>query len=92
MVSNFTWGRTLGTAPLAQYNSSNTALNPWDMHADYGPNGFDVKLQYNLAFYYAPPVDKGQRGVLGHMLGGWTFSPLFTTSGACAPSTWMRRC
>jgi hypothetical protein len=28
--------------------------------------------------YYEPQIFKGQRGVLGHILGGWTFSPLFT--------------
>jgi len=83
IVSNFTWGRILGTAPLAQYNSANTALNPWNMQSQYGPNSYDIKLQYNLAVYYAPPVFKNQRGVVGHVLGGWTISPLFTAqSGA----------
>jgi hypothetical protein len=83
VVSNFTWGRVLGTAPLAQYNSSNTALDPWNMQAQYGPNSYDIKLQYNLAVYYAPPVFKDQSGVVGHLLGGWTISPLFTAqSGA----------
>lgn len=38
-VSNFTLGRALGTAPLAQANSSNTALDPWNMQANDGPNG-----------------------------------------------------
>jgi hypothetical protein len=78
VVSNFTWGRALGTAPLAQYNSANTALNPWDMQSNYGTNSFDIKLQYNVGVYYAPPVYRDQRGVLGHVLGGWTISPLFT--------------
>ncbi len=88
-ISNFTWGRALGTAPLAQANSSNTALNAWDMHSNYGPNGFDVKLQYNAAIYYAPPFYKGQHGVLGHLAGGWTISPLFTAqSGAAVCATY----
>ena len=53
------------------------------MQANYGPNGFDVKFLYNAAVYYAPPVFKGQHGVAGHLLGGWTISPLFTAqSGA----------
>ena len=89
VVSNFTWGRALGTAPLAQYNSSNTALDPWNLHANYGPNGFDVKLQYNAAVYYAPPVFKGEHGVAGHLLGGWTISPLFTAqSGGATCATY----
>ena len=82
-ISNFTWGRALGTAPLAQANSSNTSLDPWNMRANYGPNGFDVKFLYNAAIYYAPPFFKGLHGVAGHLLGGWTIAPLFTAqSGA----------
>jgi hypothetical protein len=77
-VSNFTWGRSLGTAGLAQYNSSNTTLDAWNLQANYGPQNFDIKFVYNIAMYYQPPYFKGQHGVLGHILGGWTFSPLFT--------------
>ena len=89
LISNFTWGRALGTAPLAQANSSNTALNAWDMHANYGPNGFDVKVIYNAAVYYAPKIFVGQHGILGHLLGGWTISPLFTAqSGASTCATY----
>jgi len=89
VISNFTWGRALGTAPLAQANSSNTALDAWNMQANYGANGFDIKFLYNVAVYYAPPVFKGQHGVLGHVLGGWTLSPLFTAqSGAAICSTY----
>ena len=88
-ISNFTWGRALGTAPLAQANSSNTALNAWDMHANYGPNGFDVKFQYNLAVYYAPKIFTRQHGILGHLAGGWTIAPLFTAqSGAAICATY----
>ncbi len=88
-ISNFTWGRALGTAPLAQANSSNTALNAWDMHANYGANGFDVKFQYNAAVYYAPKIYAGQHGIAGHVLGGWTVSPLFTAqSGAAICATY----
>ena len=83
-VSNFTWGRALGTAPLAQANSSNTALDAWNMQANYGPNAFDYKFVYNTAVYYAPPVFKGQHGAMGHLLGGWTISPLFTAQSGAA--------
>ena len=27
---------------------------------------------------YQPPIYKSQKGILGHLLGGWTISPLFT--------------
>jgi hypothetical protein len=77
-ISNFTWGRAMGTGTIAQYNSAYTVQNPFDLHAGYGANSFDIKFLYNLSMYYIPPVFKGQHGVLGHILGGWTFSPLFT--------------
>ena len=77
-ISNFTWGRSLGTSQLAQYNSSSTPLDIFNLHDSYGSQNFDIKFIYNLSMYYQPPVFRGQHGVLGHILGGWTFSPLFT--------------
>ena len=77
-ISNFTWGRALGTGDIAQSTSSSTTLDPWNMQASYGPQPFDIKFLYNLAMYYQPPFFRGQRGFIGHILGGWTIAPLFT--------------
>jgi hypothetical protein len=77
-ISNFTWGRALGTSTVPQTGSGYTALTPFDLGANYGAQFFDVKFLYNLSMYYQPPVFRGQRGVLGKALGGWTISPLFT--------------
>jgi len=77
-ISNFTWGRSLGTSQLAQYNSASTPLSIFDLQSSYGPQNFDYKFLYNLSMYYQPPFFRGQHGVLGHILGGWTISPLFT--------------
>ena len=77
-LSNFTWGRALGTGTLAQYNSSNTALDVWNMQANYGIQNYDIKFLYNVAMFYQPQVFKSQKGVLGRLLGGWTISPIFT--------------
>jgi hypothetical protein len=77
-ISNFTWGRALGTAALAQYNSSNTALDPYNMQANYGPQNFDVKFVYNTAMYWQTPWFRGQKGILGKLLGGWNIANIFT--------------
>jgi hypothetical protein len=77
-VSNFTWGRALGTGQQIQATSSATPLTPFNIGANYGPQGYDIKFIYNLSMYYAAPFFRGQHGLLGHVLGGWTFSPLFT--------------
>ncbi|HKE22077.1 MAG TPA: carboxypeptidase-like regulatory domain-containing protein [Bryobacteraceae bacterium] len=83
VVSNFTYGRALGTGVVSQSSSAYTAENMFDLHASYGPNSFDYKFVYNIAMYYQPSGYRSQRGVVGHLLGGWTFSPLFTAqSGA----------
>jgi len=77
-TSNFTWGRALGTGTEVQASSSFTALNPFNYAANYGVQPYDIKFIYNLNMYYEVPFYKGQHGVLGHIAGGWTISPLFT--------------
>ncbi len=83
MTSNFTWSRALGTAAQTQASSSFTALDAFDLHAGYGPNSFDTPLIFNVSGYYRPDFYKTQKGVIGHVLGGWTLAPLFfAQSGA----------
>jgi hypothetical protein len=81
--SNFTYGRALGTATAVQATSSSTPTSAFDLGTNYGPQSFDYKFIYNFSMYYEPPVFRGQHGIVGHLLGGWKFSPLFTAiSGA----------
>ncbi|MBS1857876.1 MAG: carboxypeptidase regulatory-like domain-containing protein [Acidobacteria bacterium] len=81
--SNFTWGRALGTGNQSQATSSYTVVDPWDLHSMYGPQFFDYKFLYNLSILWEDPFYKSQRGLVGHLLGGWRIAPLFTVrSGA----------
>jgi hypothetical protein len=83
LTSNFTWSRALGTAAQTQASSSFTSLNAFDLHAGYGPNSFDTPLIFNVSGYYRPDFYKTQKGIIGHVLGGWTLAPLFfAQSGA----------
>jgi hypothetical protein len=77
LQSNLTWSRALGTAQSYQATSSNTALNPWNMQANYGPQVYDVPIVYNLIGYIQDPFFK-KHDLLGFFFGGWVFSPLFT--------------
>ena len=77
-TSNFTWSRSLGTAGTSQTASGTTALDAYDIAANYGPQLFDVRFVYNVSMYWQPPVFKGSHGIAGKLLGGWTISPLFT--------------
>jgi hypothetical protein len=76
-TSNLTFSRTLGTGQVTQAGTA-SILDQWNIQAMYGPQAFDIKWVYNLVTYYRPPVFKSQQGVLGHVLGGWSFAPLFT--------------
>ncbi len=76
--SNFTWGRSLGTQSTVQATSEFTVPDPWDLHNGYGPQPFDIRFLYNLTMLYQPAWFKGQHDWKGHLLGGWSFAPLFT--------------
>jgi len=76
--SNFTWGRALGTGNSSQATSSYSVLDPWNIHANYGPQFFDYKFIYNMTMLWQTPWFKGQHGVVGHLLGGWSIAPIFT--------------
>lgn len=78
MVSNLTWSKTLGTQAVAQSTSSFTPVDPYNLHNQYGPQPFDIRLIYNTYMVWSPSWFKGQRGILGHLLGGWKISPIFT--------------
>jgi hypothetical protein len=84
--SNFTWGRALGTGNQVQATSAYTVTDPWNMHAMYGPQYFDYKFTYNFTMVYQPKFFRAQKGVAGHLLGGWIIAPILTAhSGAPLP-------
>jgi hypothetical protein len=78
MQSNFTWSKALGTGALVQATSAYTPNDPFDLNNMYGPQFFDRKFVYNTFLVYNPPFYTGQAGVKGRLLGGWSFSPIFT--------------
>ncbi|HKF23981.1 MAG TPA: carboxypeptidase regulatory-like domain-containing protein, partial [Candidatus Angelobacter sp.] len=78
LVSNLTWSKTLGTQAVAQSTSSFTPVDAFNLHNQYGPQPFDIRLIYNTYMVWEPSWFKSQKGILGHMLGGWKFSPIFT--------------
>ncbi len=84
--SNFTWSKALSTQAVVQATSEDTAVDPFSLRTGYGLAGFDRKFVYNLFFVYQPPIFKGQQGIVGHLLGGWTFAPIFT-AGTGLPVT-----
>jgi hypothetical protein len=78
MHTNFTWGRALGTGNQSQATSEYTVLDPWNVHSMYGPQFFDYKFNFNLTMLWQSPFYRTQKGIIGHLLGGWSIAPLFT--------------
>lgn len=81
MQSNFTWSKALGTGSVVQATSADTAADPFNLDVMYGRQAFDRRFVYTMFVVYQPPFFKGQSGALGHVLGGWTFAPLFAAGG-----------
>ncbi len=57
---------------------------PFNLNNMYGRQLFDRKFNFNTFMVYSPPFYKGQQGLIGRVLGGWTFSPVLT-AGSGAP-------
>ena len=86
MQSNFTWSKALGTGAAVQATSEGTPPDPFNLRTGYGYQAFDRRFVYNLFFVYQPNFYKSQSGFLGHVAGGWTIAPVFTT-GSGLPIT-----
>jgi hypothetical protein len=86
MQSNFTWSKALGTGAVVQATSTDTAPDPFNLRNGYGYQAFDRRFVYNFFTVYQPHLYKSQSGWQGHLLGGWTFAPVFT-AGSGLPIT-----
>jgi len=78
LQQNFTFSKALGTVNVVQASSEFTTVNPYNIGAGYGLQPYDRKFVDNVLLVYQPPFFKGQHGVVGRLLGGWSFAPIFT--------------
>ena len=86
MQNNFTWSRNLGTGGVVQATSEQVSVDPWNPKTQYGTEPSDRKFVDTLFLVWQDPFFAGQRGLAGHLLGGWTPSFVFAFgSGAPAP-------
>jgi hypothetical protein len=88
MQSNFTWSKALGTGAFVQATSGYAPDDPFNLDVMYGKQFYDRKFVYNTFIVYSPPFYKGQQGALGRVLGGWTFSTVFTTGSGQPLQVW----
>jgi hypothetical protein len=78
MQTNFTYGKALGTGAQVQATSQYTVPDPYNLHSAYGLQPWDRKFVWNMWLVYQPNFYKTQHGVLGHIVGGWTISPILS--------------
>ena len=95
--ANLTWSHTLSTAGINQeYTQANPSV-PFDLRYDYGPAPFDTRWVFNMLGTYDLPFGKGRRfdahnSVLDHVIGGWTFAPIFQWSSGLVMETYTGSC
>src|SRR5207253_8208528 len=83
-VSNFTWGRALGTTALTQRSSSVTPTDPFNLSRNYGTQSYDLPIIFNAGITYQPRSFFGlydfrkAHGIFGQLLNGWSVAPFIT--------------
>ena len=79
LQANFTFSKALGTDAVVQASSELTPDDPFNIPMNYGVQAFDRRVVYTMFMVYSPPFFKGQSGLLGRALGGWTLASTFST-------------
>jgi len=77
LQENFTYSKALGTGALVQATSEYTVNDPFNIDRNgYGLQAFDRKFVFNTFAMIDDPWYKGQHGIIGHIAGGWSVSPI----------------
>jgi len=84
LQNNLTFSRALGTGDVIQATSEQGVVDPFNFNTQYGVQPSDRKLVDTMFLVYQEPFYRGQQGIVGHILGGWTPSFVFT-AGSGAP-------
>jgi hypothetical protein len=75
--SNFTYSKALGSGTLYQAVSEYAPVDTFNLAEEYGRQAWDQRFIYNMFLIYQPSFFKGQSGMMGRLLGGWTFASVF---------------
>ena len=83
MTADYTWAKALTNS---QSDRSNAPANITNVAAEYGPTLYNRKNVFSANFVYYVPFFRDQRGVVGHILGGFEFSGVISAASGL-PST-----
>ena len=84
LQENFTWSKALGTGALIQATSEYTLNDPFNINNQYGLQNFDRKFVFNTYAMIEDPWYKSQRGLIGHLAGGWSLAPILAIGSGSA--------
>jgi len=71
----YTWSKLLTTNP---YDRGLSAYNTYDLKGSYGPSVLNTPQMLVINYVYDLPFYKSQKGLVGHVLGGWEWSGITT--------------
>ncbi len=71
----YTWSKNLTTNTDDRGSPANDTYN---LKMDYGPSGYSIPQNLVFNYVYDLPFYEAQRGVVGHVLGGWEISGITT--------------
>jgi len=85
--ASYTWSHTIdNSSEVFQFNGGNGNVvpqNPLDAtRGERGNSGFDVRNVFNAYWVWDIPVMKSQKGVMGHLLGGWQLNGVLAVRNA----------
>jgi hypothetical protein len=78
LQENLTYSKALGLQPGNQSASGASDVDNFNPGEQYGRQPFDQKFIFNTFIVYQTPWYARQVGLIGHLAGGWTFSPVIT--------------
>jgi len=84
LQENFTYSKALGTGAYVQATSEYTTNDPFNLNNQYGLQNFDRKFVFNTYAMIDDPWYKGQHGIIGHIAGGWSLSPILAIGSGAA--------
>ena len=85
--ASYTWSHTLdNSSEVFQFNGGNSNVvpqNPLDQtRGEKSHSGFDARHVFNAYWVWDIPVMKDQKGVVGHLLGGWQLNGILRLQSA----------
>jgi hypothetical protein len=75
--ANYTWSKALTNA---QTDYSSAAQNSYNFEPEYGRSQYDRNNILTIDGVWDLPWKRDQRGVVGHIIGGWELSGIYTAN------------